>query len=135
MALRVHISERMSDLNHRPRTQDHRCEVWAPTVEHMAAALEKFARYEIAATASAPATVKGAPQSNQKSVATASWRSSGNVIAHKVGRLANLPAIQRASQMDIRKGLVAFVAALLYASPRDLACSVNVFICVCMNSL
>ena len=38
-------------------------------------------------------------------------------------------------QVDIRKGLVAPVAALLYASPRDFTCSANVFICVCMNSL
>jgi hypothetical protein len=36
----------------RPRPQDHRREVGAPTVEHMAAALEKFPGYEIAATAS-----------------------------------------------------------------------------------
>jgi hypothetical protein len=44
-------------------------------------------------------------------------------------------ANRHAIQVDIRKGLVASVAALLYASPRDLACSANLFICVCMNSV
>src|SRR6516164_9360898 len=49
------------------------------------------------------------------------------------GSFAALAAMRRAIQVDIRKGLVASVAALLYASPRDLACSANLFICVCMN--
>src|SRR5215471_15103503 len=51
------------------------------------------------------------------------------------GSFATLAAMRRASQVDIRKGLVASVAALLYASPRDLACSVNEFNCLCMNSV
>ena len=64
-------------------------------------------------------------------------------LAHKGKRdctqgrqIDTCPAMRRASQVvDIRKGLVASVATLLYASPRDFACSVNVFICVCMNSV
>ena len=51
-------------------------------------------------------------------------------------RLANLPAMRRPSQVDIiRKVLVASVAVLLYVSPRDFACSANLLICVCINSV
>ena len=56
-------------------------------------------------------------------------------IARKVGRLANLPVMRRAIQVDIPKGLVASVTAFVYASPRDLACLANEFNCVCINSV
>jgi hypothetical protein len=56
-------------------------------------------------------------------------------FALKVRRLADLPEMRRAIQVDIPKRLVASVAAFVYVSPRDLACSANVFICVCMNSV
>ena len=59
--------------------------------------------------------------------------SNGQGLHTNSGSFATLAAILRATQVDI--GLVAFVAALLYASPRDLACPVREFNCICMNPL